>query len=166
MKSRALPLLLVALLAVLVSVVAAGRYVDTLRAEADAVAALRRGALPVAASMLPPADPSLLLAVGSEAAAQALLVERVKSAVEQAGGAVIALQPRQAEARGGGGEVALRTQFVADTAALQKALHSLESAKPALIVETLLVRARNAPGSAEPTKLDVTLDVLAFRVPG
>ncbi len=112
-----------------------------------------------------PADPGLLEPAASEAAATAGLVEFVKAAVEGAGGAVLALQPKQLE-NVGDGDVGLRTQFVADVAGLQKTLHAIESARPALIVDSVLVRGRPQVTGNEPVKLDITLEVRAFRRPG
>lgn len=121
-------------------------------------AALRRAQpLPQAA-----ADTALLLPAGSEAQAAATLVGFITSVVEGAGGSVIALQPRAAEGKEEG-TILLRAQFAADLQALQAALHAIEAAKPLLLVEALLVRARRTANSPEPAKLDVTLDLLAYR---
>lgn len=119
------------------------------------------------ASLLPKvaADPGLLVPAASEAAATARLVEFVKATVEGAGGVVLALQPRQME-NAGHGDVGLRTQFVTDVAGLQKAMHAIESARPVMIVDSVLVRGRPHVKGNEPVKLDVTLEVRAFRLPG
>lgn len=131
--------------------------VETLRLEREA--ALRR-AQPLPQTV--PADTALLLPAGSEAQAAATLVGFVTSVVEGAGGSVTALQPRAAEGKDEG-TILLRAQFAADLQALQAALHAIEAAKPLLLVEALLIRARRTANSPDPAKLDVTLDLLAYR---
>ncbi|WP_374633297.1 type II secretion system protein GspM [Ferrovibrio sp.] len=129
---------------------------DSLQSEADL---LRRAAQRPA---LADQDTDSLIRASSETAALAGLLEFTKSVIEGAGGAVVALQPRPGAPRPDGA-IGLRAQFSADTAGLQAALHALESARPTLLVEGLLLRTARGSAENEPTRLDATLDLIGFR---
>ncbi len=129
---------------------------DSLHSEADL---LRRAAN---APMNISSDSASLIRAGSETAALAGLLEFTKSVIEGAGGSVMALQPRPGAPRQDGA-IGLRAQFSADTIGLQAALHALETAQPALLVESLLTRAAPGQAETEPARLDATLDLIGFR---
>jgi|GEM_PF-6040516 len=126
------------------------------------LALLRREVAEPALSLA--ADPALLVRGGSEAVAQAGLLDFIKSVVEGAGGQVTALQPKPGAATDEGA-LALRAQFNADTAGLQTVLHAVEGAKPAMLVENLLLRPAGKPADATAMRLDATLDLRGYRYP-
>lgn len=129
---------------------------DSLQSEADL---LRRAADAPAHAQ---EDAASLIRAGSETAALAGLLEFAKSVIEGAGGSVVAMQPRPGAPRPDGA-IGLRAQFSADTIGLQAALHALESASPALLVEGLLLRAARGQSETTPTRLEATLDLIGYR---
>ena len=168
-----------ALLAVLAALLHAGlvapylAYLDGLddRVTAQATILARMRVLAAAPETAAPApEPAvLLLPDGSDAQALADLQDRLK---QVAGGNGIEVQgiqmlPRsetQAVARLG-----VRLRGTGDMAALNRFLHAVESAAPALAVDNLRIQSRAPRGAAAAAgapPLDLQLDVVGFRMTG
>ena len=141
--------------------------VDERVATRDAVLARMR-ALAAAPDPRPAAtEPAaLLLPDVSEAQAVGQLQERLKgfaaaNGLELQGIQVLPRVDTPAVTRLG-----VRLRGGGDMAALNRFLHAIESAQPALLVDHLRLQSRvpRAPSTGGPTSLDVQLDVVGFRL--
>lgn len=139
------------------------------RTERNETLAVRYEALVARAGMMaenlrrietaPPERP-LLFKGASEAQVVAALQEKVKQVLGDAGAAVSGLQTRPTRPRGPWRMAGLTVQFTADTPSLQKALHTLETGRPLVVIEALQVRSRGPAGGPRP--LDVSMEIAAF----
>jgi len=100
--------------------------------------------------------------------AAASLQERVKSFTEAAGGSLVSTQVLESEPVGEFQRVSVKVRMSGSTAGLQKSLHALESGKPILVIDDLLVTSRQTTsrrrGQEHPQlkQLDVQYRVSGF----
>lgn len=118
----------------------------------------RRGAA-VGSSAEPAVDALAFLSGKTITVAGAALQERVQSAVEKAGGAVVSSRidlqgPRAAE-----GFVGLDENLEIEQASLQALLYDLEAGTPYLIIESLSIQSPKAFGEAEGARMRVVIGV-------
>ncbi len=86
--------------------------------------------------------------------------DRVKQAVERAGGTLASLRVLPTGEDGPFRRVTLRVQVAATLAGLQRCLHELEASRPYLVLDNLSVTAPAAPASASlPTAADPPLTI-------
>lgn len=107
-----------------------------------------------------PIESALLMPAANDAQMQAALQERVKALLAEAGCVLTGLQPQAPQAEGPWRAVPLSAQFTGDIAALQRALHGIESARPMIAVAAVQMRPRGRPGVA--AGLDIAVDLTAF----
>ncbi|MBI3514402.1 MAG: type 4a pilus biogenesis protein PilO [Proteobacteria bacterium] len=115
-----------------------------------------------------PEPAALLLPDGSDAQALADLQDRLKriasgNGLEVQGIQVLPRSETQVVARLG-----VRLRGTGDMAALNRFVHAVESATPALSVDNLRIqsRAQRGPSAAAAPPLDLQLDVVGFRMTG
>ncbi len=112
---------------------------------------------------------SAYLRGATDALAAAELQERVNAAITASGGTLSSTQPLPATDEGGFRRVAVRIQFSGPVGTVHAVLHTLESAKPFLLVDNLDLRSRaiRRPGGAEEVdpNLMVRLDLLGYLRP-
>ncbi|MEW5726271.1 MAG: type II secretion system protein GspM [Pseudomonadota bacterium] len=88
--------------------------------------------------------------------------DRLKQAVDGAGGTLASLRVLPAGEEGPFRRVALRAQVGATLPALQRVLHALEASRPVLVLDNLSVTAPAAPAGADDPVLTVRFDVLGY----
>jgi cell division protein FtsB len=129
--------------------------------------AARRPALEAELAQLRKTAPiaGLLLPAGSEGQGSAALQDMVKQAAGGAGATLVTMQTQPAATEPGYRRVALKVLLTADTPALQKLLHALESARPVAVLGNVYVRARSgqAGGPGVDRLLEVNLEVVGFQ---
>jgi general secretion pathway protein M len=114
---------------------------------------------------------ALTFQASSATLAAADLQERVKSAVQQAGGSLTSTQVLEPEPLGEFERVSVNVRMTGPTPALQKSLYALESALPLLVVDDLLVVSRRAARRkrgqtvVQQDRLDVRYRVIGFYDP-
>ncbi|MGE5506304.1 MAG: type II secretion system protein GspM [Actinomycetota bacterium] len=96
---------------------------------------------------------------GSDTLVAAVLQDRIKAAVEQAGATLASVRVLPAVQDGPFRRVAVRAQIEATLAPLQRSLWTLEAGRPYLVLDNLSVRALRQ--AADPP-LTVQVDVAAF----
>lgn len=142
----------------------AWRHLESTRAEIGRMTALAERYEAAAAKQPQRADGSMETLLQSpavtDAQGQAALQERVKAILAEAGGVLTGLQPQATQAEGPWRVFALSAQFTGDIAALQRALHGLETARPLIAAEAVQVRPRGRPGAA--AGLEVAIDLATF----
>jgi general secretion pathway protein M len=131
-------------------------YVATRRPALEAELAELRKAAPIA---------GLFLAAGSEGQGSATLQDLVKQAASAAGATLITMQTLPSASETGYRRIPLKVLLTADTPALQKLLHALESARPVAVLDSVYVRARSgqAGGPAIDRLLEINLEVVGFQ---
>jgi Type II secretion system (T2SS), protein M subtype b len=154
-------------------------YLDYLTALDERVAikaALLDRMRAVAEAPPPPAAPEgalarLLLPDLSDAQAVGQVQDRLKHLAANSGVELQGIQVLPRSDMPGLVRLAVRLRASADMAALQRFLHDIESAEPALLVDNLRIQSRlargpasvgAAPGAAAP--LDIQLDAIGFKV--
>lgn len=88
--------------------------------------------------------------------------DRLKAAVEQAGGRLTSVRVLPAGEEGAFRRIALRAQAEATLAALQRVLHQLEAARPYVVLDNLSVRVPGAAGAVADPVLAVQFDLMAY----
>ena len=113
-----------------------------------------------------------LIEAESATLAAAKLQQSVKALVEGAGGSLVSSQPTEAASEGPFTRVGLNVRMLLSTPALQKVLHALETQRPVLVVDEMLVLARGARArtrsrrSTRPAdQLDVRMELGGFLAP-
>ena len=96
----------------------------------------------------------------SETLVAAQVQDRLKGAVDQAGGQLTSLRMLAPAQEGPFHRVALRAQIEATLPVLQRVLYALEGGHPSLILDNLTMRAMG--GDDSDPRLSVQLDVIAF----
>jgi general secretion pathway protein M len=100
----------------------------------------------------------------NEAIAAATLQDRVKALIAREGGRLQSTQAMpQARVTGKPQRVGIRAHMVMHLAELQAVIYRLESMTPVLFIENVSIRSV-APGAAEESLLDVTLDIVGYLV--
>jgi general secretion pathway protein M len=114
---------------------------------------------------------ALTFQADSATLAAANLQERVKSAVQQAGGSLTSTQVLEPEPLGDFERISVNVRMTGPTPVLQKSLYALESALPLLVVDDLLVVSRRAArrkrgqNVVQQDRLDVRYRVIGFYDP-
>ncbi|MDB5394598.1 MAG: ral secretion pathway protein [Rhodospirillales bacterium] len=111
---------------------------------------------------------SLYLTKGSDALAAVEIQDRVKSFVEQNGGAVRSVQAMPGQGDGGFRRVTVRLQMTVTTTLLYRMLYRLEAEAPALFVDNIAIQStssREGDGKAADPPLTVSFDVFGY-LPG
>ena len=97
--------------------------------------------------------------------AAAQLQREVKSLVESAGGSVVSAQAKDGVDEGPFARVQLDVRLSVSNIALQKVMHALETQRPIVIIEELLILAnsvRNKRASSADEMLDVRVSIAGF----
>ncbi|SLN56821.1 type II secretion system protein GspM [Oceanibacterium hippocampi] len=114
----------------------------------------------------PSIDPDIVfLEGGSVAQALADLQETVKAALSESGAVLVSFEARPVTVADGYRRISLDVQFSAATASLQAALHRIETAAPALVINTLYVRAQSAASDNPGLHLDVSAEIAGYMRP-
>lgn len=122
------------------------------------VAALAGGAVELEAGLAARRAASAGLFGGaSDALAAAQVQDRLKAAAEEAGATLSSVQVLPAADDGPFRRVVLKAELEAPLPALQRLLHSLESARPTLVIDSLSLRPANRDGL-----LAARFDLIAF----
>ncbi len=106
-----------------------------------------------------------LMKFSSVTLAAARLQQNVKSLVEGAGGSVVSSQPTDAPDTGPFARVQLSVRLLVSIAALQQVMHAIESQRPMVIIEEVLVLSRsrrNTRRRVNNDTLDVRMSVVGF----
>jgi general secretion pathway protein M len=114
------------------------------------------------------ADAWVYLEGASDALAAAALQDRVRELVAAAGGELRSTQILPAGDDDGLRRIALRVQLAVDAAALQAVLHELETGRPLLFLDNLVLRARQARGRGaveDDGTIDLALDLYGYLRP-
>ena len=110
----------------------------------------------------------LTLQADSETLAAADLQERVKSAVQDAGGSLTSTQILEPESASSFQRISVNVRMTGSTPAVQKSLYTLESGRPVLVIDDLLVVTRRTTvrlGNRRNAQRQEWLDV-RFKVSG
>ena len=112
---------------------------------------------------------SALMDFASVTLAAAQLQQDVKSLVESAGGSVVSSQPVDEPSRGPFARAQLSVRLLISSEALQRVMHTLETQRPVVLVEDILILTRNrrrtrsrTATAASNKMLDVRLSVVGF----
>jgi general secretion pathway protein M len=113
---------------------------------------------------------ALYLEGASDALAAAALQEGVRALVAEVAGELHSTQILPATSEHGLRRIALRVQLGLDTAALQTLLHALETGRPLLFLDNLVLRARQGRArrtdvEADDPVLEVALDLYGYLRP-
>lgn len=110
-----------------------------------------------------------LMDFASVTLAAAQLQQDVKSLVESAGGSVVSSQPVDAPSQGPFARAQLSVRLLINSEALQRVMHTLETQRPVVLIEDILILTRNrrrtrsrAATAASKEMLDVRLSVVGF----
>ena len=108
-----------------------------------------------------------LIEADSPTLAAAQLQQTVKALVEAAGGSVVSSQPTDAVPAGPYSRIGLEVRMLVTVEALQRVLHELESRRPVLVVDEMLVLSRTARRPRRGVQqhsgpLDVRLQIAGF----
>ncbi|MFO1187700.1 MAG: type II secretion system protein GspM [Alphaproteobacteria bacterium] len=101
----------------------------------------------------------------TEAVATAALQEQMRTLLTQSGADVETTEALPSVPDGALARIALRLRFSADIDQLSRVIHSVEAARPALIIERVAVRAQNSTRVDAPA-LAVELQLFGFAEPG
>jgi general secretion pathway protein M len=105
---------------------------------------------------------SALMKSASVTLAAAQLQQDVKSMVERAGGSLVSSQPRDAPGEGPFARVQLSVRMLVSIVALQQVMHALESQRPIVIIDEVLILSRARRKSRTNDTLDVRMSIAGF----
>jgi general secretion pathway protein M len=106
-----------------------------------------------------------LMKSGTVTLAAAQLQRKVKSLVESVGGSVVSAQAKDGADEGPFARVQLDVRLSVSNIALQKVMHALETQRPIVIIEELLIlakRRRNKRAASADEMLDVRVSIAGF----